>query len=267
VDVIDLRTGTVSRTIPLPLGSLPVGAALVNDSIGYVANTNLNTVTRVNVLTGDTASVAVGTTPQWITFTRGRIFVLNGNRDLVCASPGGCFGESWITIVQPGSNRATDSVALTGPGNARYAAVGPDGLLYVVVSGRSDVPEGQLSVVDPAVNPATILIVPNLGLFPGAVSPSGQRYMVISEFGVGLLLFDLSLPRLVRGPSDPAFDLATASGLTTDGAGRLYALERGLCDGAATGSVHVLRSDFTPARTIPLGRCPVGAAVSSIPAE
>ena len=77
--IVDLRTAQVVNTINLPAGSGATGAAIVNDSIAYVANPNLNTVTRINLRSGDTASVRVGIFPQGLVFTRGRLFVLNGN--------------------------------------------------------------------------------------------------------------------------------------------------------------------------------------------
>jgi hypothetical protein len=38
VAVVDLRAGTVPRIIPLPVNSGATGSAIVDDSIGYVAN-------------------------------------------------------------------------------------------------------------------------------------------------------------------------------------------------------------------------------------
>ena len=64
VAVVDLRAGTVLRTIPLPDNSGATGSAIVDDSIGYVGNPNLNTVSRVNYLTGATSEVPVGIFPQ-----------------------------------------------------------------------------------------------------------------------------------------------------------------------------------------------------------
>ena len=62
--MVDLREQQLVNTIKLQPGSILAGAALVNDSIAYVANSNLNTITRVDLTTGDTASLAVGNTPE-----------------------------------------------------------------------------------------------------------------------------------------------------------------------------------------------------------
>src|SRR6185436_14745319 len=106
VAVVDLITGTVARTIPLEANS---GAT-------------------------DSAIVDVGVYPQGVVYTRGRIFVINGNLVNFAVA-----GESWITVIDPTTNaRATgiDSIPLPGPGNAGLGAtVSPDGLIYVMNTG------------------------------------------------------------------------------------------------------------------------------------
>src|SRR4051812_6300289 len=51
--VVDLRAGQLVNTIPLAPGSGLAGAALVSDSLVYVSNSQLGTVTRVDIATGD----------------------------------------------------------------------------------------------------------------------------------------------------------------------------------------------------------------------
>ena len=110
VAVVDLDAGTVLNTFELAAGSGATGAAIVDDSIGYVASPGLDRITRINYLTGDTASVAVGNTPQGLVFTRGRIFVLNGNLD----GAGDPLGPSWLTVIDPVTH------AITCVSRARY---------------------------------------------------------------------------------------------------------------------------------------------------
>jgi hypothetical protein len=146
VTVVNLSTGAVSRVIPLANGSFATGSAIVNDSIADVANPGLNTVTRVNYLTGDTASVAVGTYPQAVVFTRGKVFVINGN--LVNYAPA---GPGWITIIDPVTNaKATgiDSIPLPLPGNPQFGVVAGDGLRYGLNTGNYGA-EGRLSSGEP----------------------------------------------------------------------------------------------------------------------
>src|SRR4051812_25160961 len=100
IAVVDLRAGQLINTLSLAPGSGVAGAALISDSIAYVSNANLQTVTRVDLFTGDTISLPVGRTPQQITSTRGRLLVINANLD----SLGKPTGESWISVIDPAVN-------------------------------------------------------------------------------------------------------------------------------------------------------------------
>jgi hypothetical protein len=143
---------------------------VVDDSIAYVANPNLNSVSRVNYLTGDTTSqIVVGRYPQHIVFTRGKLFVMNGNLKEDLSGPA---GPSWISVVDPTTNalaEGVDSIPLTGPGNARFADVGADGLLYVMNTGSYFEGEGRLSVVDP-LDRTEIASFAGFGAGPGAIA-------------------------------------------------------------------------------------------------
>src|SRR6059058_3729111 len=50
--------------LPLAAGSGATGAAIQDDSIAWIANPSLNSVTRLNYLSGNTASIAAGVYPQ-----------------------------------------------------------------------------------------------------------------------------------------------------------------------------------------------------------
>src|SRR5688572_26396094 len=121
--VVNLVARTLMHVIPLTEGSGASGAAMVSDSVAYVASPRLNTITQVNVFTRETAEVPVGVSPQGFAVARGRLFVLNGNLD----ETGEPAGPSWLTVINPGTNAPAagiDSIPLTGPGNATFATVG-----------------------------------------------------------------------------------------------------------------------------------------------
>ena len=86
IAVYDIGRRMLIRTIPLALGSRPYDGVLIGDSVAYVSNPPLNTITRVDLRNGDTASVAVGQWPTAIVFARGRLFVVNANLS-ECAGP------------------------------------------------------------------------------------------------------------------------------------------------------------------------------------
>ena len=263
VAVVDLRAGQVLRRIPLPDNSGATGSAVVDDSIAYVGNPNLNTVSRVNYLTGESSEVPAGVYPQGVIFTRGRILVLNGNLDETF-NPA---GPSWITVIDPVTNQRAapiDSIALTGPGNAGFGAVAGDGLLYVVSSGSFFEGEGRLSVVDP-VGLTEVASFAGLGTGPQAVAASESRVFV-SSFAEGLLEFNTDSNEVVRG-AGKGVPIPGNSGVAVDGQGRVYAIASGPCQGGQPGTAHVLDADLEEVETIALGECAAGAVVVEIPPE
>jgi hypothetical protein len=263
VAVVDLRSATVARIIPLPANSGATGSVILDDSIAYVANPNLNTVSRVNYLTGGTEDVQVGVYPQNVSFTRGKVFVLNGN--LVNFAPA---GPSWLTVIDPATNaRATggDSIPLTGPGNADFAEVASDGLLYVMNTGSYSSGEGRLSVVDPLAR-TELASHAGLGTGPGNLAFDGGSHLFISSFSEGVMEFDLDSNKVVRGAGH-GIPVPGNSAVAADSKGRLYAIESGPCSGGQPGKAHVFDATLTEVRTITLGECPSGATVVQIPPE
>lgn len=261
--VVDLRSRTHVRTIPLPDNSGATGSTIVDDSIAYVGNPNLNTVSRVNYLTGATSEVPVGVYPQGLVFTRGMVYVLNGN--LVNFSPA---GPSWLTIVDPTTNGqaiGADSIPLTGPGNAGFADVASDGLLYVMNTGDYFSGEGRLSVVDPLAR-KEIASHAGFGTGPGSVAFDGGSHLFVSSFSEGVMEFDLDSNKVVLGAGH-GLPVPTNSAVAADSKGRLYAIESGPCSGGRPGKAHVYDATLTEIRTITLGECASGAAVVQIPPD
>ena len=259
VAVLDLREGTLVNTIRLAPGSGVAGAALVDDSIAYVSNANLNTVTRVDLGSGDTVSVAVGNTPQHVTFTRGRVLVINANLD----SAGKPAGESSISIIDPanGGTGAVATIPLVGPGNARFSTVAGDGMLYVIQEGDPSVDEGRLSIVDP-VERREVASFGGFGFGPGDLTADDGDRLLISSRTEGLMEFDSAERIVVRGEGD-GVGIPANTGVAVDTQGRIYALEAG-CSGR--GVLHVLRSDFTEIRTVTVGQCASQALLARVPA-
>jgi hypothetical protein len=264
VTVVDLRTASVVRRVPLPANSGATGATVVDDSIAYVGNPGLNSVSRVNYLTGASSEVAVGTYPQGLIFTRGRVFVLNGNLDETFKPA----GPSWLTVVDPTTNTLAsgiDSVPLTGGGNAGFAAVGGDGLLYVMSTGDYLSGEGRLSIVDP-VGRTELASFSGFGTGPGNLASDGDARIYISSFTEGVMQFDTDSNKVIRGVGQ-GVPIQGNSAVAVDSRGRVYAIESGPCAGGQPGVAHVLDTNLVEVRTIPLGECPSGAAVVQIPPQ
>ncbi|MGH7508624.1 MAG: YncE family protein [Gemmatimonadales bacterium] len=261
IAVVDLREGQLVNTIPLAPGSGVAGAALIDDSVAYVSNSLLNSVTRVDLATGDTASVLVGSTPQHVTFTRGRVLVMNSNLDQL----GKPAGESSISVIDPATDPAAGRIGLiplVGPGNARFSTIGGDGLVYVIQEGDPAVDEGRLSIVDP-VGQRELASFGGFGFGPGDLSGDGGDRVLISSRTEGLMEFDVAERTVVRGEGNGVI-IPGNTGVAVDSRGRIYALESG-CAGA--GVVHVLRSDYTQIRTVPVGQCATQALLARVPAQ
>lgn len=259
IALVDLRQGILANTIALAPGSGVAGAALISDSIAYVSNASINTLTRVDVFTGDTASIAVGATPQQVVFTRGRVLVLNANLD----SLGKPAGESWISVVDPGAGLAgavVDSVPLIGPGNAQFSTVAGDGFLYVVQVGDPTVDEARLSVVDP-VGRREVASFGGFGFGAGDLTDNGADRLLISSRTEGLMEFDTADRKILRGEGN-GVAIPANTGVAVDSQGRVYALEAG-CSGH--GVLHVLRPNFTEIRTVTVGQCASQALLARVP--
>lgn len=258
--VIDLRAGQLVNTISLTPGSGVAGAALISDSVAYVSNANLNTVTRVDLATGDTASTVVGNTPQHVTVTRSRVLVMNSNLNQL----GKPAGESSITVLDPANGPGAapiGSIELVGPGNARFSTVAGDGLVYVVQEGDPNVDEGRLSIVDP-VGRRELASFGGFGFGPGDLTADDADRVLISSRSEGLMEFDAAERRVVRGEGN-GIVVPANSGVAVDSRGRIYALEAG-CSGE--GILHVLRPDFSEIRTVTVGQCATQALLALVPA-
>jgi hypothetical protein len=262
--VVDLRSATIMRTVPLPDNSGATGSAIVDDSIAYVGNPNINSVSRINYLTGATSEVPAGVYPSGLVFTRGKVFVINANLDETF-SPA---GPSWLTVIDPATNAASsgvDSIPLTGEGNAAYAAVGSDGLLYVMSTGNYFSGEGRLSVVDPLAR-TEVASFAGFGTGPGNVAADADARVFISSYTEGVMEFNLDSNKVIRGAGHGVPVPSNAS-VAVDSKGRVYGLETGPCSGGQVGKAHVLDTDLAETGTIMLGECPVGSAVVQIPPE
>jgi hypothetical protein len=259
--VIDLRAGALLRTVPLPQGSGAAGAAFLNDSIVLVANSNLGTVSPINVRSGARgADLPVGRYPQVLVSVSDTVYVVN-------AELGADFqpaGPSTLTVIVGSPPRVLHTITLRGT-NAGDAAVAPGGRLFVIHSGRFGEPEGSLSVVDRGTLTETAHHT-GFGTGPGSIAVDAEGRAYVGAFGVGMLVWDSSSGSFTRGPTNAVVPggVASTSGVGIDSAGRLYALEPE-CQNASV--VFRLSSAFGIEQEIPVGTCPLAIAFTRIPAD
>jgi hypothetical protein len=257
VAVVDLVDASLLRTIALPAGSGATGAAFVNDSIVLVANPGLGTVSPVNVLSGQAlAEIPVGAYPQGVVAVDGLAYVVNAN--LVNFTPA---GPASLTVIDGTTLQVVDEITLSGE-NAAAAALGPNGLLYVIQSGSWGMGNGSLSVVNPS-SRSEVSHATGFGDFPGSVAADAQSRVYVGAFGIGMMVWDALTSSFVHGPTgaiEPG-GIASTSGIGHDSAGRTYALSPDCQDPA---QAHRLAADYTVELSIPVGICPFAIAFTEV---
>jgi hypothetical protein len=260
---VDLNAGA-ALVIRLPAAAGAAGAAFVNDTLAYIANPTANRATRLNLRTGDTASVAAGQTPTAVAVTRGKVFVADANLNPDCAGPLPCVaGPSWLTVIDPDRNAVVDSVPLPGPGNAMAIEVGGDGLLYVLNAGPGGDQPGRLSIVDPVLR-QEVGNFGGFGILPSRLASDGRERLFVVSAVEGLMEFNTRTRRVVRGAGGSAIPLQDGVAAAVDHNGLVYAVEAGSC-AIGLGRVRVFRPDLTEARVVPVGPCSADAAIVQLP--
>jgi hypothetical protein len=262
--LVDFPNARVGLVFHLATGAGAGGAAFVSDTLAYVANPLANRATRLNLRSGDTASVAVGRTPTAIAIARGRVFIANANLDSPCAGPAPCvLGPSWLTVIDPEQNTVIDSIPLPGPGNASDIRIGGDGLLYVLSAGPGGTASGRLSIVDPVVR-QEVGSFSGFGVLPNRLASDGRERLFVTSLAEGLMEFNTRTRRVVRG-AGAGIPLQNGVAAAVDGNGLVYAVESGPCAFPGRGRVRVFRPDLTEARSVPTGLCSADAAIVKLP--
>jgi hypothetical protein len=264
VAVVDLSSAGSVLVYRLAAGAGAGGAAFVNDTLAYVTNTLNDRVTRLNLRTGDTATVAVGRAPTAVAVTRGRVYVANANLEPTCAGPLPCLrGPSWLTVLDPDRNVVLDSIPLPGPGNASAMLIGPDGLIYVMNAGPGGTDPGRLSIVDPVLR-QEVGSFAGFGPLPGRMASDGRERLFITSASQGLMEFNTRTRRVVRG-AGAGIPLVSGVAAAVDANAQVYAAESGTCVAGNRGRVRIFRPDLTEARVVATGVCSADAAVVDLP--
>jgi hypothetical protein len=248
--------------IHLAPGSGATGVGVFDDSIAWVANPNLNTVTRVNYRRGDTTSFPVGPTPRDVVIADSTLFVINAN-----VTGGAPAGPSSITV-RPAllgtfPAGAFGTIALSCAG-ARHATLGDDHLIYVICAGHAGAADGKLSIVDPA-SRTELVLINGLGESPGnaVFHPSG-RLMIASD-STGILEVNTLTRAITRGPAKAVkLDGHGVAALAVDERGRVYALDRRDC--VQPGVLHILAAppSYDDVDQVTVGVCPSAVATVTV---
>jgi hypothetical protein len=198
VALIDLESLEVLRHFTFPSGNA-TGSVFADDTTIFVANTDLGTVGRMTYAQPNdaiTATAPVAPSPTAISFAGGRVLVTSANLDKNFAP----LGNGVVTAIDPKTMQVLGT-ATTGGTNSNDAAVGPDGLLYVVNTGDFVGP-GSLTIVNPATM-QVVTTISNMGVGPGAITIDAAGIAYIASFVSGTLVWDTKTRTFVRGPDNP----------------------------------------------------------------
>jgi hypothetical protein len=263
VALIDLTTQSVTRTFIFTSGNA-TGSTFADDTTIIAANSNLALVGRVTV--GQTAdaisnTVKVAAQPTAITMAGGRVAVTSANLDDNFLP----IGNGVVTFLDP-KTLAILGTATTGGTNSTDAAVGPDGLLYVLNTGDF-VASGSLTIVNPA-TAQVVTTVGGMGVAPGAISIDANGLAYISSFSSGTLVWNTKSRAFVRGPDNPVCaKLANGScrgafAATTSANGNLYQLFFGSASQGLPPYAFVFKgSTFTLSDSVSVGTGPSAIAI------
>ena len=200
VALIDLPTQRITRFFQFPQGNA-TGSAFVSDTVALVSNLIDDYVGRLTLgQAGGTIAqtVDVAPAPGTIVMAGNRALVVSGNLD-ESFKP---LGNGVVTALDPQTLQVLGTVE-TGGRNPQGAALGPDGLLYVVNSEPfgSGVP-GSVTIIDPATLQVRAT-VPGFGNFPGGITIDRNGIAYISGFLFGTLVWDTKTRTFLRGPDNP----------------------------------------------------------------
>lgn len=209
--VLDLASGaSTPRYFTFATGNA-TGAAWTDDNTLVVANLVEGYVGRVDASRAGgaiTDTVRVAPAPMAVVAAGGRAYVVSSNLDT--KNQYRSLGNGVVTAVDPATMRVVGTATVGA--NASAAAVGPDGRLYVVNSGRFGGNDGSLSVL----NAATLAVeatVPGFGDFPGAISIGDNGVAFVSSYGFGTIAWDTRTRTFLRGAANPICAPAVVDGV------------------------------------------------------
>jgi hypothetical protein len=205
VAVIDLVTDDISY-YQFASGNA-TGSAFVDDTTIVVANTATNVVGRIRVGQAGaiTTTVPVCDSPTAIKVAGGRIYVICGNLQGVFPP----VNNGMVTVIDAKTFAVVDSIQMGGT-NSSDAALGPDGLLYVVNT-ADYAAQGSLTILNPA-NAHAPTTIDDIGVGPGAISIDETGVAYLSSFASATTVWNTKTHAFVRDTGNPVCAKVAATG-------------------------------------------------------
>jgi len=213
IQVIDLGSGALLRTIPLPDGDSPWTLAFVNDFKAYVTNWLSDSVTVINPrLSGPSAVIGriqlpATSAPAGIVVYAGRAYTSNTGLDLSTF----LYGPGTVSVIDTTTDTLIDAdgnpsngedtpVFLSGV-NPQDLDVDATGDLWVVCTGDWWSVFGSVDIVDLG-SLATEATIP-IGGSPGAIALGKEVALLGDGAAAQLFAVHLASRTVLNGPSNP----------------------------------------------------------------
>jgi len=180
IAIIDGQTEEVSNTIALAEGSNPWDMAFVGTSKAYVTNLLANSVTVIDLVSGDSlTSIPVGENPEGILVVNNTAYVANtgGYPD---------YTPSTVSVIDIRADSVTKTLDV--PLNPQDLALAPDGNIHVVCTGNFGNVSGRVAVINPfGDTDFTPLVVDTIevGGSPGNIVITTDGLAYLPDFGDG----------------------------------------------------------------------------------
>ena len=253
VAVVDLAAASIVDVIALPEGSGATGVAIVDDSLAFVANPELNTVSPVRYRDGVALEpIEVGAYPTALVAHGDRVYVLEAN--LVNFVPD---GPSTVSVIDADALEVIAAFMLSGR-NAGDGVLSGDSVLYVLNRGDFGVANGSVSLVRlPATAESDRL--DGFGEGTGTLSEL-EGDLLVSSYDYGLASYDPQTRTFVTPPEAGVFPTQASNvlGAGVDAQGRMYAIDADDC--TAPGRVWIWEGtleDADQAQPTTVGSCPI----------
>jgi hypothetical protein len=220
VQVIDLPSASLVRTIPLPDGNSPWDIAMVSFDKAYVTNLYGNSITildpRVDGSSAIVGSIGLpaGSSPAGILVHGGRAYTANTGVDPVTY----LYGPATVSVVDTATDTLLDADSDPGNGddtpisisglNPQDLGVDAAGNLWVVCTGDWWSTFGVVDVIDTLTLSETDSIA--TGGSPGSIAVGNRVALVGDGVGARVFVVDVSNRVVLRDEANPLLLTATA---------------------------------------------------------
>ena len=247
----DSTEGYIEITQPY---SNPWHMAFLNDTIAYVTNFNVNTVSVVNVIAREvTDTIEVGIGPEGVAVVGNKVYVTNTEWDTLT----GTYGQGTVSVIES----TTDSVVkVINVGiNPQDLALDADGELNVVCTGDYWLIPGRIYVINTVSDSVVDSIAIGGAPTAIAITPRGVAYLAAggwypSDYGF-VYTFDTETNQVLRGPDNPILVGKGALGVGCDKDNYAYS-----CNFMANNVSQIDTNDVL-VRTFSVGDGPVYIAI------